>query len=80
MATSSPFINASVQWTSQPVAFHHKHGKNIQLSQNNTVALRMRSWYYGIVCTNEPVSIGNMFKVTLMERNEKWSFGGLVSS
>lgn len=78
MATSD-FNRAGLQWTSQPVTLHSNHGKNIELLQNNTVALRTKSWYYGIVCTSEPVSVGKMFKVTLMERNERWSFGGLVS-
>ena len=80
MATQDPslFSSANVQWTSQPVVFHNKHGGYIELSQNNTVATRVRSYYYGIVCTSEPVSIGQMFNVTVLEEVTQWR-GGLVS-
>ena len=74
----SLFTSANVQWTSLPVVFHNNHGKNVVLSQNNTVATRERSLdYYGIVCTSEPVTIGQMFKVTMLEEVTHW--GGLVS-
>ena len=75
---SSLFSSAGVQWTSQPVVFHNKRGKHIELSQNNTVATRVRSIDYGIVFTSEPVSIGQMFKVTLLEKDSQY-VAGLVS-
>ena len=75
---SSLLTSADVQWTSQPVVFHNNHGKHIELSQNNTVATRVWRFSYGIVCTSEPVSIGQMFKVTVLE-NIQWSGSGLVS-
>ena len=80
MATQGPslFTSADVQWTSQPVVFHKKHGENIELSQNNTVATRVRDWNYGAVCSSELVSIGQMFNVTVLEKDTQWS-GGLVS-
>ena len=75
----SLFTSAHVQWTSQPVVFHNKYGENIELSQNNTVATRVWSVAYNIsvVCTSEPVSIGQMFKVTVLKEVTHW--GGLVS-
>ena len=60
-------------------ALYNKHGKNIELTQNNTVATRVRGYDYCIVCTSEPVSIGQMFKVTVLERDTSWGDGGLVS-
>ena len=75
---SSLLTSADGQWTSQPVVFHNNHGKNIELSQNNTVATRVRDYNHGIVCTSEPVSIGQMFKVTVLEKECQWA-GGFVS-
>ena len=74
----SLLTSADVQWTSQPVVFHNNHGKHIELSQNNTVATRVRDHDSSIVCTSEPVSIGQMFKVTVLEKRSGYSYG-LVS-
>ena len=74
----SLFSSASVQWNSQPVVFHNKHGSNIELSQNNTVATRVNSWDCGVVCTSAPVSTGQMLKVVI-STSGPLSFGGLVS-
>lgn len=63
----SVFTRAPLQWKSQKVTFSTSHGKNIQLSENNTVVTRITGKSYGIVYTNKPVSIGQMFKVTVME-------------
>ena len=67
-----------MSWTIQPVVFHTNHGKNIELSQNNTVATRVSGFDYGIVCTSEPVPVGQMFKVTVLEKDERF-VGGFVS-
>ena len=68
-----------MKWTSHPVSFHNKHGMNIELSKNNTVATRVRDYNYGIVCVSNPVSIGQMFKVNILVQDQhNWS-GGLVS-
>ena len=72
------FSSANVQWNSQPVVFHNTHGRNIELSQNNTVATRVNTWDYGVVFTSESVSVGQMLKVVI-SRKVKWTFGGLVS-
>ena len=75
-----------LKWSGQPVIFHHgKFGKNIELSQNNSVvtsrvrADKLTHYSCGIAVTREPVSIGVMLKVTVMKTNEVWH-GGLVSS
>ena len=64
-------------WSSQPAVFHHNHGNNIRLSENNTVAERAAS-YCGVVMTAEPVPIGRMFQVAVLEKEKNW-LGGLVS-
>ena len=75
-----------LKWASQPVIFHHKTGVNIELSRDKTVATSkkhplydgLRTHYnYGIVITSEPVPIGAMLKVTLLQTNTDWK-GGLV--
>ena len=58
-----------LKWVSQPVVFHRNTGENVGLSENNTVATRARSADYGVVFTSEPVSTGQMLKVTVMERD-----------
>ena len=68
-------------WLSQPAALHHRRGSSIRLSENNTVAERVESWGYpsnGVVMTAEPVSVGTMFQVTVLETVKTWS-GSLVS-
>ena len=74
-----------LKWAGQPVIFHHaKFGKNIELSQNNSVvtskveAGKSTHYNFGIAVTREPVSIGVMLKVTVMKTNAEWD-GGLVS-
>ena len=47
------------------------------MSENNTVAKRAAS-YFGVVMTAEPVPIGRMFQVTVLEKKEEF-IGGLVS-
>ena len=85
MATGSDHSSlfSSITWTGQPVVFHRKAGRNIALSENNTVASSSDpDDDYAVVCTSEPVSIGQMFKVTV-KRSARWMFGlseGLVST
>jgi len=72
---------SDINWSSQPAALHHRHGSNIWLSDNNVVAERvnpLRNWYNGVVMTAEPVTVGTVFQVTVLEKVEKWS-GSLVS-
>ena len=80
MGNTSLFTSADVRWTFQPALLHNNRGKNIELSQtrHNTVATRVRRYDYGIVCTSEPVAIGLMFKVTVLEKDSQGD-GGLVS-
>ena len=71
----SLFTSAGVPWASQPVVFHNKHGKSIELSQNNTVATRVRDHDHGVVCSSELLSIGQMFKVTVLKEDSEYDFG-----
>ena len=79
------FHSSGLKWASRPVVFHRSTGKNVRLSENNTVATRVRGTGavftigYGIVFTSEPVSIGQMLRVTLKERDTDW-LNSMVSS
>ena len=70
------FHSGRLKWASQPVVFHGNTGTNIRLSKNNTVATRDAAYAgFGIVFTNEAVSTGQMLKVTVVERETRWSSG-----
>ena len=59
--------------------FHSSCGKNIRLSDNNTVAERVKSYNNGIVFTEQPVALGTVFQVKILEYDDsKWS-GSIVS-
>ena len=69
--------------TTSTQRFHSSFGKNIILSDNNTVARRFRSLYDGIVLTEQPVALGTVFQVKILEydyaaKSDKW-FGSIVS-
>ena len=72
---------SDINWSSQPAALHHRHGSNIRLSENNTVAERvnpLRTFNNGVVMTAEPVSVGTVFQVTVLEKVGGY-LGSLVS-
>ena len=58
--------------------FHSRCGVNISLSDNNTVARRVRSWDNGIVFTEQPVALGTVFQVKILEYDNSWR-GSIVS-
>ena len=61
-------------WFCQPAALHRNHGWNIKLSDNDSVAERVRSCSDGIVFTAEPVPLNCAFQVTVLrETEENWS-------
>ena len=47
--------------------FHSRCGENISLSDNITVATRVRSNDDGIVFTEQPVALGTVFQVKILE-------------
>ena len=60
-------------------AFHEtKRGKNIRLSENNSVAKRVCSRNNGVVFTAQPIALDTLYQVELLER-ENGFYGGLVS-
>ena len=70
---------SDLNWSSQPAALHRRHGSNITLSENNTVAERvLRNLKNGVVMTAKPVSVGTVFQVTVLEKEKTWG-GSLVS-
>ncbi len=77
MATSDDgVLLGGVEWSSSPVTFHRNKGKNVELTESNTVATRTKDHDYGIVFTSEPMIVGQMLKVTLTKR-AGW-LGGMV--
>lgn len=48
-------------------SFHSKHGRNIRLLDNGTVAHRFSGYDEGIVLTKEPIAVGEMFEVKVIE-------------
>ena len=76
---------SDINWSSQPAALHHRHGSNIRLSENNTVAERayprfpLGTFQNGVVMTAEPVSVGAVFQVTVLEKKVEGWAGSLVS-
>ena len=85
-SANSRVFSSGLKWASQAVVFHGNTGENIRLSENNTVATRVRESGHGVsVFTAEPVSTGQMLKVTVMERASELEStdrheSGLVSS
>ena len=49
--------------------FHRRYGRNIHLLEERTVAHRVKSWDNGIVFSEQPIAIGNLFQVKLIEEN-----------
>ena len=58
--------------------FLSRCGKNICLSDNNTVAGRVGD-LYGIVFTEQPVALGNEFQVKILEYDDGLLGGSIVS-
>ena len=50
--------------------FHSRCGKNISLSDNNTVAERVEGFDNGIVFTEQPVVLGTVFQVKILEYDD----------
>lgn len=64
--------------TSRVGAFHHKHGSNVRLLENGTVAHRVESYNKAVVFTERPISVGAMYKVKLLDKGGGWA-GSIVS-
>ena len=50
----------------KPGAFHRKHGKNVQLLEEDTVARRVGG-SSNVVFTEEPIPQGSMFQVKVLD-------------
>ena len=58
--------------------FHQKHGAYIRILEDGRVAHRMEDFDNAVVYSEQPISIGNMFQVKILENEESW-VGSLVS-
>ncbi|XP_044744349.1 neuralized-like protein 2 [Coccinella septempunctata] len=66
----TPFHNAPQQESKR---FHHHHGNNIVLSDENTVAYRVRSFDGASIYSNNPLAPGELFLVEIEETERGWS-------
>ena len=65
--------------TTSKQRFHSRCGKNIDLSDNNTVARRVGSNWDSIVFTEQPVALGTVFQVKILEYDDSRYAGSIVS-
>ena len=63
----------------RPGAFHHKHGANIRLSEDDTVAHRVDSYNKAVVFTEQPIPLGAIFQVKILDKGGGWA-GSIVSA
>ena len=68
---------ATTSETTSTQRFHSRCGENIILSPH-TVAERVRSSGDGIVFTEQPVALGTVFQVKILEYNSRYA-GSIVS-
>lgn len=54
-------------------AFHRKHGQNIILSEDDTVAQRVESYNKAVVFSEQPIPVGSMFQVKLQDKGGGWA-------
>ena len=50
-------------------SFHQNHGSNICLLEEGTVAHRVKSYDNGIVFSEQPIVIGDLFQVKRIEKH-----------
>ena len=62
----------------RPGAFHKKHGTNIRLSEEGTVAHRVDSYNKAVVFTEQPIPTGTSFQVKMLDKGGGWA-GSIVS-
>ena len=71
-------MGLSAMATTSTQRFHSRCGKNISLSDDNTVAERVKTIDDGIVFTDQPVALGTVFQVKIVEYDFHTA-GSLVS-
>ena len=59
--------------------FHSNHGTNIRLLENGTIAQRVEGDDNSMVFTKQPIPVGTMFELTILDENKSFSIGGIVS-
>lgn len=62
----------------RPGAFHKKHGTNIRLYEDGTVAHRVDSYNKAVVFTEQPIPVGASFQVKMLDKGGGWA-GSIVS-
>ena len=67
------------RYVCRPGAFHRKHGPNIRLYEEETVAHRVDSYNKAVVFSEQPIPTGAMFQVKLLDKGGGWA-GSIVSA
>ena len=58
--------------------FHSNHGTNIRLLENGTIAHRIEGNDNGMVFTKQPIPVGTMFELTILDVNKSISAIGAM--
>ena len=71
ITSSDACLLQELGWDKQDVAFHNNKGKNVELSEKDTIVSRVKgaTAVRGIVFTREPLSIGQIFQVDILQQD-----------
>ena len=80
MCPELPRPTLLIMTTHHQQRFHSRCGKNTSLLDNKNVAERVRSWENGIVFTEQPVALGTVFQVKILEYDDGEGYLGSIVS
>ncbi len=70
--TDGVLFIGGVQWSSSRTTFHGNKGENVELTEKKSVANRTKHSGNAIVFTSEPMVAGQMLKVIVTGREDRW--------
>ena len=60
--------------------FHENHGRNVQLKNSNTTAIRTDSYNQGMLLTSKPLKENEIFEVKLDRLNNRWTSSLMIGA
>ena len=60
--------------------FHENHGRNVQLKNRNTTAIRTDSYNQGMLLTSRPLKENEIFEVKLDRLNNRWTSSLMIGA